>query len=119
MDKIAGKYKGTQDLRHVNCGGQLAIEASGTISIPLGFGFRGSKFVIDKGEYKTVRGWCFKCNTKGVFVKEGRGKIVTVKPKNINKKIEHARQGLSAKSAPNKVADDRVADKTLAKMGLA
>lgn len=79
--EIAGHCKGNKDVRHVDCGGQLAICGEGVYSMPLGFGFKGSKFVVDKAEYKGYSGFCMKCGAEGIFIRKD------IKPKLKEKRI--------------------------------
>lgn len=71
---IAGHCSGTQDVRHSQCGGELAITGTGTLRLPVGLGFalRGSKFGfgIDTLTYKVYSGFCLKCNKSGAFIRD-------------------------------------------------
>jgi len=76
--------QGHTDVRHVGCGGQLAIDGEGEFRMPLGFGFRqGAKgFVVDRVVYKFYRGFCLKCKKDGDFIrKDVKPRMDTVSPK--------------------------------------
>lgn len=89
-----GKFiEKNHDVRHVECGnGQLAIDGVGYQDFPLGFGFRGSAFVVDKMRVKIYKGFCMDCHKEGYFAEKGKGKMITVKPKSVNKKIKEAKK---------------------------
>ena len=85
--KSVGTYKGTKDIRHVECGGEICVGASGTRRLPSGLGFRGDKFVVDYVEHKFYNGFCLECGKEGDFIKSGKGKVITRTPRAINKKL--------------------------------
>ena len=87
--------KGFPDVRHVDCGGQLAIDGEGYVQLPTGFGFadtpKGQRFVVDAVRYPAYRGWCMKCHIEGMFVRKDRKpKPVRTVPRKINRKIKQA-----------------------------
>ncbi len=92
------KCKGHPDVRHVDhairgrdCNGQLMIDGDGWVQLPTGFGFRGSKFVVDGIRYPAYSGACLKCGAKGMFVRvDKKGKQVTKTPRAINRRIRDA-----------------------------
>ncbi len=110
MNQTAGQFeqKG-KVVRHVNCGGQLSIGGEGWMELPFGFGFRGSKFVVDKIRFKTYDGFCMKCQADGLFAEKGHGKIKTSVPKSINDKIKK----VGKKQAEKKSRVDTVLAKIL------
>jgi hypothetical protein len=73
------------------CKGELSYDATIKDRLPLGFGFRGSKFVIDCIARSGFRGECMDCGTKVFAVKTQRR--VSVKPRGINDRIKLARVG--------------------------
>ncbi len=93
----AGKCKRTNgDVRHTDCkkggkkGGAIAVTGEGHGNMRIGFGFRGSKFVVDLVRQKVYTGFCMNCHKEGQFVVEGKGRIVTKTPRSINNKIRQA-----------------------------
>lgn len=87
---VIGKVIGKTDVR-CKCGGQVAVEASGWRQVPIGFGFRGGKFVIDSGRYFGYFGFCMgKCRASNVFAPTGKKRLVTKTPRGINAKLEAA-----------------------------
>ena len=84
--------KGAKDVRHVGCGGQIAVSGWATQKLPLGFGFRGSDFVVDYVTYHYFSGFCMKCHAEGDFLRiDKKPKVGTKKPRSINNKIKKAR----------------------------
>lgn len=88
--------KGHPDVRHVGCGGQLAISGEGYRQLPTGFGFGEAgtkdqgKFVIDVVRYPTYGGFCLKCRAEGDFVRiDKKGKKVRTRPRSINRKLQY------------------------------
>jgi len=77
------------------CGGQMMVDGTVTRKSPLGFGFRGTSFVIDSMKQKGYHGECLKCRKKGAWF-VGKAKVVTSKPRGINRKIELARKSCAA-----------------------
>ena len=75
------------------CGGQLMFGGSGWRELPVGFGFRGSRFVVDKVRYYGYFGQCLQCG-KQVFAFT-RKRLVT---KDLTKKV----LAKAKQSAPSK-----------------
>lgn len=92
METKTLKCKGHPAVRHVDCGGQIAIGGEGYRQLPIGFGGSESgKFVIDVIRYPTYSGFCLKCKAEGDFIridKEPTTKRIV--PRGINRKIKNA-----------------------------
>lgn len=94
---VLHKCKGHPDVRHVKCGGQVSATGTGYIKLPVGFGFSGTKFVVDRMKYLCYQGFCLKCKADGTFVRvDVPGVVVREIPDGINRKIESARKKESA-----------------------
>lgn len=88
------KCKGHPDVRHVDCGGQIAIEGEGYIQLPSGFGFDGPRFVVDAVRCPAYKGFCMKCSAEGMFARQDRKpKAVRTVPRAINRRIRAATRG--------------------------
>lgn len=66
----AGQCSHGPDVKHIGCGGDIAV--SGTVHglTNLGFGFRGGKFVVDATHSRKPTGYsgfCMKCHKEGSF----------------------------------------------------
>jgi hypothetical protein len=57
-------------IKHVPCGGQVAVEGTVTYRPPTGFGFRGSTFVVERACFKGWQGFCLSCKASGAFFVE-------------------------------------------------
>jgi hypothetical protein len=89
MEKIPQTFRcsGFPDVR-CECGGQLAVGGEGYVQLPTGFGFAGSKFVVDAKRYPAYSGFCLKCSKSGMFVRtDKQPKAVRKIPRKINRKI--------------------------------
>jgi hypothetical protein len=62
-----GTCKGKKDVRHIECGGQLAIGGWATQTVPVGFGDLGAGFQIDTVKISYYSGFCMKCGKEGMF----------------------------------------------------
>ena len=87
------KCSGFPDVRHSDCGGQLAIDGKGYVQLPSGFGFadtaKGQRFVVDVVRYPAYSGFCLKCRAEGMFARTDRKpKAVRTIPRGINKQIK-------------------------------
>ena len=92
--KVVGECTGRSDVRHKNCGGAIMVDGIIKHRTPLGFGFRGTKFVVDKAERTGFSGMCLKCGTEGVFLSANKKpKLITITPRSLNKRIQ-AKRGL-------------------------
>ncbi len=81
------KCKGHPDVRHCDCGGQIAVSGHGYQDLPEGFGFPDygnhvGHFVVDLRRYKIYEGFCSKCKASGCFIRTDQ------KPKRIRKKLK-------------------------------
>jgi len=79
------KYSKAKNLVVCPCGGECDCEGEGTLTLPFGMGFKGSKFAIDKIRYKGYYGICEKCHAKVLNYTSKR--LITTYPKDINKKL--------------------------------
>ena len=82
--------KKTKDIRCPKDKSQVMVDGSGYYEVPLGFGFRGTKFVVDKVR---LLGWWGECMGKShhkVFAWHTK-KVVTKTPRGINAKIKAKR----------------------------
>lgn len=75
------------------CGGQVMVDAEGYHQIPIGFGFRGGKFVVDTVRQRGWFGVCLKCR-HDVFAPNQKARVATRIPRAINQKIKRARARL-------------------------
>jgi len=92
--KVVGECTGTKDIRHKDCGGAIMVDGYIKHRLPLGFGFRGTKFVVDKAEYSGFSGMCLKCGTDGVFLAaDKKPKLITITPRSLNKRIQTKQKG--------------------------
>ena len=65
------------------------MAAKGYVQLPSGFGFDGSKFVVDAVRYPAYSGYCMKCGAEGMFVRTDRKlKAVRTVPRGINRRIK-------------------------------
>lgn len=88
MKEIKVKEVSKGDFR-CSCGGCMAVEGIVTRKLPIGFGFRGTSFVVDSLKQKGYFGECMECGKKGAWY-VGKGKAVTSKPRGINQKLKEA-----------------------------
>jgi len=86
MFKITKK---TKDIRCPKCKEQCFIDGTGWIELPIGFGSRGGKFVVDKVKYI---GYWGECPKHGKIFAYHTRKLVTKVPRGINKKISNMRK---------------------------
>ena len=98
MDNKRLKCSGFPDVRHVECGGELAITGTATLRMPVGFGFDADDakggFVVDSLEYKAYTGFCMKCHAEGDFVRvDQKARLVRKRPRSINRKLRAAAGG--------------------------
>lgn len=68
------RCEGFPDVRHCECGGEIAVAGQGWVELPHGFGFptsgpKAGKFVVDTVRYKTYAGFCMKCKAEGDFIR--------------------------------------------------
>jgi hypothetical protein len=91
MKTITVKEARKGDFRCGKCGGQMMVDDTCTRKLPMGFGFRGTSFVIDSMKQTGYFGECLKCGKKGAWY-VGKAKLVTSKPRGINQKIKAARK---------------------------
>lgn len=85
------KCSGFPNVRHLDCGGQLAIDGEGYIQLPTGLGFAGTKFVVDVVRYPAYSGFCMKCQAEGMFARTDRKpKAKRTTPRGINQRIKKA-----------------------------
>lgn len=80
--ETAGTFiKRGNDYRHVDCKGDggLSIGAIGYRRLPVGFGYRGSKFVVDTVRQNIVKGMCFGCGKSGTFAENKISKKIVTK----------------------------------------
>lgn len=89
-----GKHGNT--VRHEGCGGQIAVEAEMTRSLPIGMGFGlDGRFEVVKSVSKGWKGYCMKCRAEGVFMRADIApKAVKTHPRAINNKIKKAREAM-------------------------
>ena len=81
--------KKTKLIRCPKCKQQMFVTGTGWRQIPIGFGFRGTSFVVDAGKYT---GYYCECPRHGVVFAWHTKKLVTKKPRGINRKIKQARR---------------------------
>ena len=90
------KVRGQNEHKHVGCGGVIMEGGTYTSKLPLGFGFRGGKFVIDMRVEKGITGFCLKCNKGGRFAKSVTGEVKV--PRKFNSKASKTKtQKITAK----------------------
>lgn len=82
LDKKVNTYRHKEDGAFIHYGGFV------TKQLPIGFGFRGGKFVVDAVRAKYVSGFCEGCKADGLFLLQA--KAVTKVPRKINSKIAQA-----------------------------
>lgn len=85
MFKITKK---TKDIRCPKCKEGCSIDASGWVELPVGFGSRGGKFVVDKVRYT---GWYGDCPKHGRIFAYHSKKLITKIPRGINRKLKALR----------------------------
>ena len=96
--KIVGRCTGRRDIRHEGCGGQIMTDGTFERLLPVGFGFRGNEFVVDKVSQTGYLGFCLKCHKEGAFISANvKPKLITTKPKGINNRIKLAQTKWSVK----------------------
>lgn len=83
----------TESARCPKCGGMLAYDGSYTRSLPLGFGFVGTKFQIDVVKERGWSGECMNCLQKVLAWTSRRAAVKY--PKAINSQIAVARKALA------------------------
>lgn len=81
--------KKTKDIRCPKCKAQCFVTGSGWRQIPIGFGFRADKFVVDAVRY---HGWVCECPKHGQIFAWHTKKVITKKPRGINRKIKEAQR---------------------------
>jgi hypothetical protein len=92
MSKTTLRIKFSNDAR-CTCGGQIAYDARFTKKLPLGLGFVGGVFQIDK---LVIKGWAGECTTCGRKVlAEVSRKHCACRPQALNHKIQQARLALA------------------------
>lgn len=77
------------------CGGQVMVDAAGYRQTPVGFGWRGDKFVVDALRQRGWFGVCLKCQ-RDVFAPNRKARRVTQTPRAVNRKIKRARARMGA-----------------------
>ncbi len=80
--------KGTKIIRCPKCKGQVMVDGTGWRQLPVGFGFRGDKFVVDAVRY---HGYDCECPKHGRVFAWHTKKLITKEPKGIAKKLKAAR----------------------------
>ena len=81
--------KTTKNIRCPKCKEQVMVDGTGWRQIPIGFGFRGSRFVVDAGRYY---GYECECPKHGRVFAWHTKKLITKEPKSIAKKLAKARR---------------------------
>ena len=81
--------KTTKDIRCPKCKEGCFVDGSGWYEMPLGFGSRGGKFVVDKVR---LIGWSCECPKHGKVFAYYTKKLITKIPRSINAKIKKARR---------------------------
>ena len=61
---------------HKGCGGQVMIGGTVTYSPVTGFGFRGSRFVVDRACWKGWSGFCLSCRAEGAFFTSRKARAI-------------------------------------------
>ncbi len=77
--------KTTKDIRCPVCKEQMWCDGTGWRQIPIGFGCRNGKFVVDAARYY---GYCCECEKHGKYFAWHTVKTITKTPERINKKIQ-------------------------------
>jgi hypothetical protein len=82
-------------LYHIACpkGGHsgIAIDGYGYRDLPLGFGFRGNRFVVDCARQRIYIGFCMDCQAEGDFILNRKATLKTKTPRSINRRLQALR----------------------------
>lgn len=84
------RCKGFPDVRHVDCGGTIAVGGEGHVEVFDGCGFSGSQFVVDRRKCPAYFGFCMKCHKEGAFVRIDKKAKMVRRPHKLGQKNDVA-----------------------------